>query len=129
MRRITVHRPTLRVTHRPDGAWSAVKLLPPPQFGDRPPEVVVETAAIEIFDPRTPASAPPLRDVNLSLVPLASTEPGFTPDTRQLKAAFTGDGFRGLEFEGLVDLRTPAFSIRGHIETLEISPELSRFSA
>ena len=36
----------------------------------------------------------------------------------------TGDGFRRVEFEGLVDLKTPTFSIRGHAEGLEISPEL-----
>ena len=58
VRRVTVRRPTLRITHRPDGAWSAAKLLPPPQFGDRPPEVTVESGVIEIFDP---LKAPPAR--------------------------------------------------------------------
>ena len=36
----------------------------------------------------------------------------------------SGDGFRRVEFEGLVDLQTPTCSIRGQAEGLEISPEL-----
>ncbi len=76
VRRVTVRRPTLRVTHRPDGAWSAAKLLPPPRFGDRPPEVTVESGVIEVFDPlKVPASTLTLRDVNLSLMPLAANSP------------------------------------------------------
>jgi len=47
---VTIRRPTLRVTRRADGGWSAAKLLPPPQFGDRPPEVTIENGTIEIFD-------------------------------------------------------------------------------
>ena len=55
----------------PTARWSAAKLLPPPQFGDRPPEVTVESGVIEIFDPlKSPASTLTLRDVNLSLVPV-----------------------------------------------------------
>ncbi len=125
VRRVTIRRATLRNTHRPGGGWSAAKLLPPPHFGDRPPEVVVENGVIEIFDPlKAPASTLALRDVNLTLTPVPMTEPGAKADTRRLQGMLTGDGFRRLEFEGLVDLKTPSFSVRGHAEGLEISPEL-----
>ncbi len=35
---VTVRRPMLYVTHRPDGTWSAAKLFPPPRFGNQSPE-------------------------------------------------------------------------------------------
>jgi hypothetical protein len=125
VRRVTVRRVTLRNTHRPHGGWSAAKLLPPPHFSDRPPEVIVEGGVIEIFDPlKVPASTLALRDVNLTLTPVSLNEPGAKTDTRRLQGMLTGDGFRRAEFEGLTDLQTPTFSIRGHAEGLEISPEL-----
>ena len=105
VRRVTIRRATLRNTHRPRGGWSAVKLLPPPHFGEHPPEVVVEGGLIEIFDPlKTPASTLALRNVNLSLMPVPMTEPGAKGDVRRLKGMLTGDSFRRVEFEGLVDL-------------------------
>ena len=125
VRRVVVRRATLRNTHRPRGGWSAAKLLPPPHFGNRPPEVIVESGLIEIFDPlKAPASTLALRDVNLTLTPVPMTEPGGKADMRRLHGMLTGDGFRRVEFEGLVDLQTPNISIRGHADGLEISPEL-----
>lgn len=37
---------------------------------------------------------------------------------------FSGDGFRRVEIEGWADLQTPACSIRGRAEAIELSPEL-----
>ena len=72
-----MRRPTLRVTRRLDGTWSAAKLFPPPKFGDRPPEVTVENGTIEIFDPtKSPAGTLTLRDVNLTVHPTIETAPG-----------------------------------------------------
>ncbi len=125
VRRVTFRRPTLRMTRRPDGTWSAGKLLPPPHFGDHPPQCDVENGTVEIFEPlKTPASTFVLRDVSFVMAPEPAAEAGSTPGMRRLKGMLAGDGFRGLEFDGLVDLLTPACSIRGHVETLEISPEL-----
>jgi hypothetical protein len=125
IRRVTIRRATLRNTHRPNGAWSGVKLLPPPHFGDHPPEVIVESGVIEIFDPlKAPASTLTLRDVNLSLTPAPTTEAPAKSDMRRLQGVLAGDGFRRVEFEGLVDFQRPNFSVRGHAEGLEISPEL-----
>ena len=125
VRRVKVRRPTLRVTRRPDGGWSAAKLLPPPRFGEHPPEVTVEGGVIEIFDPlKTPTSDLTLRDVNLAILPEPATQPGATPDTRRLQGMLVGDGLRRVEFEGLVDLKAATCSIRGQVEGMEISPEL-----
>jgi hypothetical protein len=122
IRRVTIRRPVLRLTRRPDGAWSAAKLLPPPKFGDRPPEVVVENGTIEIFDPRkTPTSTLTLRDVNLTLSPMPRSA---TPDIRQLQGMLAGDGFRRVEFDGQVDLHAATCAVRGHADAIEISPEL-----
>jgi hypothetical protein len=136
VRRVTIHRPTLHVTHRPDGTWSAAKLLPPPQLGDHPPEVIVDGGVIDIFDPlEARARTLTLREVNFSLVPDikprpvvasggATTGRGFVGTARQLHGMFSGDGFRRVEIEGWVDLQRPACSIRGRAEALELSPEL-----
>jgi hypothetical protein len=135
VRRVTIRRPTLWMTHRPDGSWSTAKLLPTPQLGDHPPEVKVEGGGvIEIFDPlRSPASTLVLRDVNLSLtpeptkaspLPLEKGQREKGSQVRRLKGMFSGDGFRNVEVEGLVDLQKPGFSIRGQAEAVEISPEL-----
>jgi hypothetical protein len=130
IRRVTFRRPKLHATHRPDDTWSTAKLLPPPQYGLHPPEVIVESGSVEIFDPRkTPTSTLTLRDLNFSLVP--ATNPSTVarsgekpPDIRRLKGMFAGDGFRRIEFEGAVDMRTSTCSIHGQAEAIDISPEL-----
>jgi len=123
---ITIRRPTLRVTRRPDGTWSAAKLLPLPKFNDRPIETRIENAIIEIRDPlKEPASTLTLRDINLVLSPLpAAEEPGPTPGTRKLQGTLAGDHVRHVEFQGLVDLQRQVWSISGAVEGLDISPEL-----
>ena len=131
LRRVTFRRPKLYPTHRSNDSWSTAKLLPAPQFGNNPPEVVVENGIVEIFDPqRTPSSTLTLRDVNLSLLPTAANAAAFAnavakpADTRRLQGMFAGDGFRRVEIEGSVDMGTPCCSIRGQAEAVEISPEL-----
>ncbi len=125
VRRVKIRRSTLRVTRRPDGSWSVGKLLPPPQFGDVPPEVVVEDGAIEIFDPlKTPAGAMRFRDMNLRLVPIAATTPGTAPGIRQVQGALAADGVRRIEMDGWLDVRAGAFSLQGQAEGIELSPEL-----
>ena len=127
VRRITIRRPTLRMTRRRDGTWSTARLLPPPKFGEHPPDVIVEGGVIEVFDPlKVPASNLTVRDVNISLVPMPA-EPGAAganSHKRKLEGMFAGDGFRRVEVGGWVDLEKPACSIHGQAEGLEISPEL-----
>ncbi|MEN6558152.1 MAG: AsmA-like C-terminal region-containing protein [Thermoguttaceae bacterium] len=120
VRRVTIRRPTLYMTRRPDGHWSATKLLPPPHFGDHPPPVTVEGGAIELFDPqKSPAGALVLRDVGLSLTPA-----DVVGDSRQLQGTFSGDGFRRVEVKGSVDLQAGSYVLNGRAEAIDVSPEL-----
>ena len=57
VRRVTVRRATLRIMRRGDGTWSAGKLLPPPRFGNNPPQLIWENGTVEIFDPRPSGSS------------------------------------------------------------------------
>lgn len=142
--RIRVRRPTLRVTRQPDGSWSAAQLLPLPKFGPRPPEMIVENGAIEVFDAsKTPSSTLTLRDVNLRLSsvkaadvgggaalggPLGSpalpVPPTTAPDARRLQASLSGDLFERVEVEGLVDLARSWCELGGTVKGLHVSPEL-----
>ena len=123
--RVTIRRPTLRVVRLPDGAWSAGKLLPPPHFGDQPPEVTIENGTIEIVDSlKTPASTLALRDVNMTVAPAGANDPGANGNLRRFQGSLAGDGARRVEFEGWFDVQTAAFSLHGKAEGVEISPEL-----
>lgn len=122
--RVTIRRPTLRPRRLPNGEWSTQKLLPPPQFGDRPPEVVVEHGSIEMANSARQDAKPfILRDVSLTLSPVAAAD-GVAPGSRRLWGILAGDGIRRIEVEGMVNWNTPAYGIRGRAETLELSPEL-----
>ena len=149
VRRVTVRRPMLRVTRRPDGTWSVAKLLQSAHCAGPSPPVTVENGVIEIFDPlKTPPATLTLRDVNLSITPAdavarrcrptprdcgrgenAATPPrrsrgALAGSVRRLQGMFAGDGFRRVEVEGSFDPGTRAFSIRGRAEGVEVSPEL-----
>jgi hypothetical protein len=144
--RVVVRRPTLRVTCRPDGSWSAARLLPLPRFNARPPVVTIENGTVEISDPqRIPPSTYTLRDINLTMAPLDApqpaprsqppngqgpAEPGHAaaaPEqeshVRSLKMTLTGDHLRRMEVEGRIDLHAMECVLKGSIENLEISPE------
>ncbi|MGD0518703.1 MAG: hypothetical protein ABSA26_14305, partial [Thermoguttaceae bacterium] len=123
---VTVRRPTIRVTRRPDGTWSAAKLFPPPHFGNQSPQVTIENGTIEIFDPLKPRAATLiLRDLNMTVSPavLSSSDPGAAPK-RNLQGVFAGDHFRRVEFHGSIDAFGPEFSLSGEVEGLRVSPEL-----
>ncbi len=125
IRRVTIRRPTLRATRRPDGTWNAGKLFPPPHFSDRPPPITVQGGVVEIFDPqKDPATALTLRDLNFTLASPPATESGATSGSRRLQGMVAGDGFQRVAFEGWVDFLAPACSIRGQAEGVNVSPEL-----
>ncbi len=120
---VRVRQPTLRVTRRPDGTWSAIKLLPLPKFSDRPPEVTIENGTIEVFDPlKNPSSTLVLRDVNLRFG--TPDDSSSTSCARKLQGTFVADHLRQVEVQGIVDPQRQTFSIGGSIEGLDISPEL-----
>ena len=92
---VIIRRPTLRMTRRPDGAWSAARLLPLPKLDDdASPEVRFENGTIEIFDPtKAVACTLTLRDVNLTLSPIA---PAGRPGGNHASPADPGHGHRRL---------------------------------
>ncbi len=132
VRRVTVRRPVLRVTRRPDGTWSVAKLLQSVHCAGPWPPVTVENGIIEIFDPlKAPPATLVLRDVNLLIAPAG--KPGAVgaavklppqQNIRRLQGMFAGDGFRRVEVEGSFDLGARVFSIHGRAQGVEISPEL-----
>ncbi len=122
--RVVFRRPILRATRRRDGTFSPAKLLPPPRFGDRPPEIAVENGAVEIFDPlKVPSSTLTLRDINLTLSPPAQDAPGGDRSLRQLQATLGGDYLRQIRIEGSLDPDRPQCDLTGTISSLDITPE------
>ena len=102
---VTIRRPTLHATRRPDGSWSAAKLLPLPKLSKRPPQVTIESGIVEIFDPtKNPTSTLTFRDINLTLTPT-------TGEDRKLQATLSGDYFRQATVEGVVDPHRPGFAL------------------
>ena len=124
---VILRRPTLRMTRRSDGTWSAARLLPLPRLSNgASPEIRIENGTIEIFDPtKSPACACTLRDVNLTLSPIPP--PDGQPETtrrRHIQGTATGDYFRQVFFEGDLDVDRPTVELSGKIDGLEISPEM-----
>ena len=122
-----IRRPTLRMTRRPDGTWSAARLLPLPSLSDDAlPEIRFENGTIEIFDPtKAVACTLTLRDVNLTLSPIAPPAGQAEATRRQrIQGTATGDYFHQVIFDGEVDPDRPALNLAGKIDGVEISPEM-----
>jgi len=117
---------TLRLTRRPDGAWGAGKLLPLPRLkpGQRPPQTIVENGVIEIFDPlKSPAATLSLREIKLTLTPLAGDSPAAAhADDRKVEGSFSGDCFRHVVFQGVVEPHRPGFALSGTAEGWTFAP-------
>ncbi|MFW6124672.1 MAG: hypothetical protein ACOC46_00880, partial [Pirellulales bacterium] len=135
--RIRVERPVLRVTRRPDGSYSAAKLLPLPRLSAHPPELQVAGGTIELFDPlRVPSSTLTLRDVNLTIRPSRNGQRGETADgnpgqnaapragASRLEGTLGGDHFRRVAVEGWVDPHSAFWDLGGMVEGLSVSPAL-----
>ena len=66
-----------------------------------------------------------LRDVNLTLTPIAPAEgQAETTRRRRIQGTATGDYFHQVIFDGEVDPDRPALSLAGKIDGVEISPEM-----
>lgn len=128
IRQIVIRRPTIRITHRADGSWSAARLLPLPKLGDQPPGGRVENGVVEIYDPlHNPASRLTLRDANLEFAPATNTVPG--RDGRRplgVHGRMTGDHVRRIDIDATFDHGGTAWLASGAVEGLELSPELGR---
>ncbi|HYW78845.1 MAG TPA: hypothetical protein VE890_04675 [Thermoguttaceae bacterium] len=121
--KVTIARPTLRVTRRPDGTFSAAKLLPLPKLSDRSPKLVIENGTIEVFDPlKNPSSTYTLRDLNLTVDPPDPTSPN--PFLRKVQGTLTADYLSHVEIEGWIDSQTGRWSVGGRVDGLDVSPEM-----
>jgi AsmA-like protein len=128
VREVVIRHPVLRMTRRHDATWSCSRLLPFPKLGEGKgplPEVRVENATVEVFDPtKNPSSMLVLRNVNLTF-----SEPGDTlPENehsplREISGTLDGDYVSRVELRGQVDLQTGAWSLGGLVEDLEITRE------
>ena len=123
---VVIRRPKLWATRRPDGSWSAAKLLPWPNYGENHPPVTIQEGSIEISDPlKTPAAALTLRDVNLTLATVAAANPsGASPGQRRLHGRLAGDHCRQIDVDGLIDLCQPKWNLHGQVEGLDLSASL-----
>jgi len=120
---VTMTRLTIRITRRPDGTFSAAKLLPLPTFGGVSPKVVIENGTIEVFDPlKNPSSTFTLRDVNLTVAPPDPTSQ--TPFVRKIQGTLTADHLSHVEIEGWIDSQTQRWTIGGTVNGLDVSPEM-----
>lgn len=120
---IVVRRPVLHVTRRDNGRWSVSRLLPPPKFSDRPPQIRIEGAVVELFDPlkATPSSLT-LRDGSLNIKPTQ-------PTAAAPRGAFEVDGFiagdhlQKVECRGRIDVGGD-WTVGGTLTGLTLNQEL-----
>ena len=124
--KVVVRRAHLLATRRPDGTWSSGQLLPLPNFGAKPPEVVIENATMEFFDPlKNPSSTFTVRDVNLVVTPIAVAHDAPTADASHLvRGSFVADHCQRVEFTGRLADGGRRWEFTGIAEGLELSPEL-----
>ena len=122
--RALVRRPMVHATRRPDGSWSAGKLLPLPKFSKTPIEITVENGTLEFFDPlKNPTSTLTLRDINLQSKPIPSRDPA-RPPSYDVRGYLTGDHFQRVEIAGTFGPGFKGFDVNGVMMGLDVSPEL-----
>ncbi|MEX2560684.1 MAG: hypothetical protein WD403_12255, partial [Pirellulales bacterium] len=121
-----IRRPLVRMTRRPDGTWSAAKLLPLPKLSKDAPQGTIEGAVFEISDPsREPAATLTLREIDLEFGPAANQQPG--PDGRRplrVKGAMLGDHLKRIDLDAIFHPSGASFDAAGKVEALDFSQEL-----
>lgn len=125
---IAIRRPTIRITHRPDGSWSAAKLFPLPKLGQTPPQGTIENGVVEISDPlKNQSGTFTLRDIQLEFKPDERVRPGADGRTAmQLEGRLSGDHFRHIEAAASFAPSGEHWSVHGAVDDLDFSPELTR---
>lgn len=125
---VRVRNPTIRMTRRPDGSFTAAELLPIPQFGDEPPTGVIENAVVIVSDPQKAVpSSYSLRAERLAWQPLDAQAVG--PGGRTLfrvTGTMAADHLRHAEMDLVLDPDGDAWTLDGRVEGLDIAPELGR---
>ncbi|HJT31384.1 MAG TPA: AsmA-like C-terminal region-containing protein [Pirellulales bacterium] len=134
---IVIRRPTVRVTQRPDGTWSAARLLPLPKLSKNAPRGTIENGVIEIVDPtKQQGGSFALRDAQLKFEPAgkendkatgrqgdkANRQTGRAPI--RLQGHWTADHVQRIDVDATIDPSGKSWSIRGAVIGLDFSPEL-----
>lgn len=136
--KIVLRRPTVRITHRPDGTWSAARLLPLPKLSKDAPRGVIENGVIEIVDPTNEHGGSfALRDAQLKFEPAPLPKHDIaTPPPRgqakrsppralvRLQGHWTADHVQRLDLDAIVDTSGKSWSMNGAVAGLDFSPEL-----
>lgn len=139
---ITVRRPRIRMSRRPDGSWSAQSLWPPPKLSEHPANITIENGAVEIADAtKDPASLLTLRELNFTveheMVPAdashtesanadhngADGAPPPPTHVMHIAGTLSGDHLRRIDVAGRLMPASAAWSFDGKVESLEFSPE------
>ncbi|MFV1964278.1 MAG: hypothetical protein ACC628_02555 [Pirellulaceae bacterium] len=131
---IIARRLRLYVRQQADGSWNARSLFPTPQFGDRPPPVIIENATIE-FAPLPESGSPPvtLHDVNVTVLPEVAGDTGNgndqanSPGIRRIVGSVRSSLFETANIDGRIDLATSAWSMSAEVKGLDVSPDLVSF--
>ncbi|HVX16378.1 MAG TPA: AsmA-like C-terminal region-containing protein [Pirellulales bacterium] len=139
--RVVFRRPTIRVAQRPDGAWSAAKLLPLPRLSKDPPRGVIENGVVEILDPlKQQGGALIVRDAQLTFEAATvaaagpadkapdgtkrKTKPQPTP--LRVQGHFGADHLQRVDIDATLAPSGANWSIAGSLEGLDFSPEFVR---
>lgn len=125
---IVIRRPTIRMTRRSDGTWSAAKLLPLPRLSADTPRGSIENGVVEIHDPfKNQPGAFVLRDVQLQFEAAAGSvkAAGDRPDF-EVRGRLSADHVRKIDVQATMEPSGRRWSISGMVEELDISPELAR---
>ncbi len=121
---VLVRRPTIYATRRPDGTWSAAKILPLPHFSKIPHPITVENGTIEIFDPGSnPPSTLTLRDINVEFSPIPDHGPPSQWATG-VRGYMDGDHFQRLEYSGRLNANSSGLELNGDMTGLDLTPQL-----
>lgn len=120
--RVTIQRPTFRVTRTADGSWSFDRLWPLPKFGDGTPDLLIENGTIELVDAtKSMPSRWTLRDVNLSIVTRRDETTGQL--VRKIEGHLLGDYLDRVAFEGVTSMDSSEWAITGSVAQVDITPE------
>ncbi|HVC92511.1 MAG TPA: AsmA-like C-terminal region-containing protein, partial [Pirellulales bacterium] len=125
---IVIRRPTIRMTRRADGTWSAAKLLPLPRLSADAPRGSIENGVVEIHDPfKNQPGAFVLRDAQLQFeaAPSAATASSGRPDF-EVRGRLSADHVRKIDVQATMEPSGRRWSISGMVEDLDILPELAR---
>ncbi|HET6883010.1 MAG TPA: hypothetical protein VFI31_22770, partial [Pirellulales bacterium] len=133
--RVVFRRPTIRVAQRPDGSWSAAKLLPLPRLSKDPPAGVIENGVVELLDPLKPQGGSLIaRDAQLTFE-AAPTEQSSqvrfksssaAPTPLRVRGHFVADHVQRVDIDATLEPSGKEWSLAGSLDGLDFSPEFVR---